>query len=60
MYTGNTRVSVFSNHDCIICSDSSSSSGGGAGNCYSSSNTGTEVVGIYCKCMELLLYISYS
>ena len=38
MYTGNTRVSVFSN--CIICSDSSRT-GAGSG------------ASIYCKYMEL-------
>ena len=53
MYTGNTRVSVFSN-DCIICSDSSSSSG--AGNSYSNTSSRTGAgsgASIYCKYMEL-------
>ena len=66
MYTGNTRVSVSSNQDCIIYSDSSSSSSTnyssgssnisntGGDNYSSSSNTGTgSSVGIYYKEMEL-------
>ena len=59
MYTGNTRVSVFSDHDCIIRSDSSSSStGNNNSSSSSSSKTGTgSRVGIYCKCMELYIFI---